>query len=259
MQVKTLNLVPKSTYAAPALEKGLEVLELMASSRRPFTQTEIARALDRTPGELYRMLAVLEQRGYLVKDEMGGYSLTLKLFTLGQEYGWMGILLKTARGFMRDFSWQSGQECHLSVLEDGRLTVIAQEPGSGGISLQVKAGSQHNPLRTVSGRLLLALASEDERAWHVRRAAEAFAEKRAGAPRLAAALNQIAQDGFAEAEGESLPGVLDTAFPVGAGKTGGLAALACSRFALAQSGKAGKQTRELLRQTADRITRALID
>ena len=259
MQDQTPVHAGRPAYAAPALEKGLEVLELLASSRRPFTQTEIARALERTPGELYRMLAVLEQRGYLLKDELGGYSLTLKLFTLGQESGWMGILLKTARGFMREFSWQSGQECHLSVLEDGRLTVVAHEPGSGGISLQVKAGSLHNPLRTASGRLLLAMAGEDERAWHSRRAQEAFAEKRTSPARLAKALEQIAREGFAEAEGESLPGVVDTAFPVGSGNSGGLAALACSRFALGQSLKAGKQTKELLRQTADRITRALSD
>lgn len=259
MQVQRPIHEGRPAYAAPALEKGLEVLELLASSPRAFTQTEIARALGRTPGELYRMLSVLEQRGYLLKDELGGYSLTLKLFTLGQESGWMGILLKTARGFMREFSWQSGQECHLSVLEDGRLTVIAQEGGSGGISLQVKVGSLHNPLRTASGRLLLGMAGEEERAWHLRRAEEAFAERRTSTVRLVESIKQIGRDGFAEAEGESLPGVLDTAFPVGSGKSGGLAALACSRFALVQTRKAGKRTRELLRQTADRITQALSD
>ena len=42
----------RPAYAAPALEKGLEVLELLASSRRAFTQTEIARALGRPSGEL---------------------------------------------------------------------------------------------------------------------------------------------------------------------------------------------------------------
>ena len=53
-------------YAAPALEKGLDILELLARSNVPLSQKEIAQKLGRTIGELYRMVMCLVERGYLV-------------------------------------------------------------------------------------------------------------------------------------------------------------------------------------------------
>jgi DNA-binding IclR family transcriptional regulator len=47
-------------YAAPALEKGLDVLELLASVSEALTHSEIARRLGRTINEVFRMLVCLE-------------------------------------------------------------------------------------------------------------------------------------------------------------------------------------------------------
>ena len=57
----------RSRYTAPALEKGLDILELLASRFEPMSQAAIAHALGRTPSEVFRMISVLEQRGYLVR------------------------------------------------------------------------------------------------------------------------------------------------------------------------------------------------
>ena len=252
---KAVSAGKASVYSAPALTKGLRVLELLASSSRPFTQTEIARALGRTPGELYRMLAVLEQEGYVHKDGFGGYSLTLKLLTLGHGSRHLDILLNTARGFMREYSWKSGEECHLSVLEDGRLTVIAHESGSGPVSLLVKTGSTHHPLRTASGRLLLAHCTPDDRAWHLNRAAAHFGEETERG--TGAVFDRILRQGYSEATGESLRGIVDTAYPVGDDSTPVRAALASSRFPEAGGKRAASAARSLLRDTARNITRAL--
>lgn len=247
-----------SVYSAPALTKGLRVLELLASSARPFTQTEIARALGRTSGELYRMLAVLEQEGYVHKDGFGGYSLTLKLLTLGHGSRHLDILLNTARGFMREYSWKSGEECHLSVLEDGRLTVIAHESGSGAVSLLVKTGSTHHPLRTASGRLLLAHCTEEDRAWHLKRAVVHFGEAaEAGAVCEPAVFEGIFRQGYSEATGESHRGVVDTAYPVGDDTTPVRAALASSRFPEVGGRACTSAARALLETAARNITRAL--
>jgi len=39
-------------YAAPALEKGLDILEVLCRSERPLTQKEIAQILGRSIGEI---------------------------------------------------------------------------------------------------------------------------------------------------------------------------------------------------------------
>jgi len=43
-------------YRAPALDKGLDILELLAGVDGGLTQAEIAKKLDRSPNEFYRML-----------------------------------------------------------------------------------------------------------------------------------------------------------------------------------------------------------
>ena len=53
-------------YAVPALEKGLDVLELLAHQRDGLTATQIARELNRTVSEIFRMIICLKRRGYIL-------------------------------------------------------------------------------------------------------------------------------------------------------------------------------------------------
>ena len=39
-------------YRAPALDKGLDILELLAATEESLSQAEIAKALDRSPNEI---------------------------------------------------------------------------------------------------------------------------------------------------------------------------------------------------------------
>ena len=45
------------TYAVPALEKGLDLFEALAGQPEPRSQSDLARALGRSPSEIFRMLA----------------------------------------------------------------------------------------------------------------------------------------------------------------------------------------------------------
>ena len=56
-------------YAAPALEKGLDILEAFASEPAGLTGSEVARRLGRSVGEIFRMLVCLERRGYICETD----------------------------------------------------------------------------------------------------------------------------------------------------------------------------------------------
>jgi len=215
----------KPIYTAPALSKGLEILEYLAGVNGTVTQAELSRALDRSASEHFRMLSVLEERGYVRRLETGGYRLSLKLFSLGQAVGPERLLVEESAGPMREFAYKFGRECHLSLLEDGCLVVLAQEPGPGAVSLRVAVGSRHHPLGTVSGRVILSCLPAEEAAWQMERARSHFHEL----PLDSGLLGRIRKAGFGWARGESLPGLIDLAVPlhyVG----GGTAALATSHF-----------------------------
>jgi hypothetical protein len=73
-------------YAVPALEKGLDVLELLARQSEGLTKNQLARELNRTVSEIFRMLVCLERRGYIPALGEERYSLTLRLFQLVQQH-----------------------------------------------------------------------------------------------------------------------------------------------------------------------------
>ena len=58
----------KKNYSAPALDKGLDILELLAVSASGLTQAEIAEHLNKSVNEIYRMLNTLKVRNYLEFD-----------------------------------------------------------------------------------------------------------------------------------------------------------------------------------------------
>lgn len=91
-------------YRAPALDKGLDILELLSGIDGGLTQAEIAKHLGRSPNEFYRMLDRLVRRGYVTRLEGDRYSLTLKLFGLAQLHAPVRRLASYATPLMRDRS-----------------------------------------------------------------------------------------------------------------------------------------------------------
>jgi DNA-binding IclR family transcriptional regulator len=76
----------KSTpeYRAPALDKGLDIIELMARAGEPMTPARISARLNKSTNELFRMVRVLERRKYIeMPAGQIGYVLTDKLSRLG--------------------------------------------------------------------------------------------------------------------------------------------------------------------------------
>ena len=56
-------------YRAPALDKGLDILEILASQPRGLTRAEIVKEMGLGPSQIYRMLERLVARGLLLRIE----------------------------------------------------------------------------------------------------------------------------------------------------------------------------------------------
>lgn len=206
----------RQKYSVPALEKGLDIIERLADEAVPVTQSQLARALGRQPGELFRMLACLEGRNYVRRDTAtGGYMLTLKLFELSRIHSPYEALLTVARPYMRQLSDTVRESCHLSVLNRDQVVVLAQEESPKPFRLSVEVGSVHSPVRTTSGRLLLASLPEGQRKEVLAKNEEwarlGKAERRALEERLA----KIAEEGVSISIGERFKGGADIGVLVG--------------------------------------------
>jgi DNA-binding IclR family transcriptional regulator len=105
-----------SRYRAPALEKGLDVIELLAAEKSPLNLSAISHRLGRSSGELFRMLQVLEFKGFItVSDNGTGYVLTNKLFALAMAQAPVRSLVETALPVMRKLVQDIGQSCHIAA------------------------------------------------------------------------------------------------------------------------------------------------
>lgn len=150
-------------YRAPALDKGLDILELLASTDGGLTQVEIAKAIGKSPNEFYRMLDRLVRRGYVQRQDGDRFFLTLKLFGLAHFHAPLRRLVSFAAPVMRDFANKAGQACHLAVYDRGSVVVIAQQDSSTYWALSIRVGAQMSLFNTGSGHVLLAFQNDAQR------------------------------------------------------------------------------------------------
>jgi DNA-binding IclR family transcriptional regulator len=200
-------------YAAPALDKGLDILELFASEPVGLTTSEAARHLGRTVGEIFRMLVCLEDRGYIsqtASDER--YELTLKLFELAHHHQPLHRLAAEARPLMEKVAHETGQSCHLAMLSNGEVIVVDQVDAPRTAGFALKLGARIDLLNTASGHLILAF---QQSAMRDRALAEWKQRTGRSLPRdLVRHLDRIRQRGYEEMPSYQVRGVTNIAFPV---------------------------------------------
>jgi hypothetical protein len=147
--------MPMTEYSVPALDKAFDVLELVADSPRPLSQTEIAEATSRTVSQVFRVLMTLEARGWLLRDAASGlYSLSMAPFDLAHRQPALRGLLDASLGPMRNLSEQVRQSCTLSVLDAGAVRVIAQVESPADVGYRVRVGAIFPADTTATGAVL---------------------------------------------------------------------------------------------------------
>jgi DNA-binding IclR family transcriptional regulator len=115
------------SYAAPALEKGLDILELLADATDGLSQNQIAARLGRSVGEIFRMLEVLERRAWLYRSPVeGSYRLSMRMFELAHRHPQIRHLVGVALPLMHQLARTTRQSNHLVVHHDRRILVVAQ-------------------------------------------------------------------------------------------------------------------------------------
>lgn len=203
-----------ASYRAPALDKGLEILELLAAEPGSLSQSQIAGRLGRSVGEIFRVLNNLERHGYLRRaPDTGAYSLTLRLFELAHRFPPTRRLVDVALPEMRRFSAACFQSCHLVVEESGSLLVIADVENPGSATYSIRVGARFPLARRASSYVLTAFQPADRfaRLVDTTLGPGATAGERADLERR---LREVRARGFQEYDSETVRGIIDVSFPV---------------------------------------------
>lgn len=203
-----------AAYTAPALEKGLEILELLSQADSPMTLLQLSQSLNRSSSEIYRMVEVLVLRGYLVR-ESGQLRLSLKLFNLGVGQLPSRDLVSVAIPLMHEVAQITRQSLHLCVYDNQRLVVVASVSTPEPLGFSVKLGS-HFPFRSdrTSARVLAAFQIEAMREHLMGEMMQLAVPPRSSRASLNRRLESVRRQGYEESESDTVQGVVDVAYPI---------------------------------------------
>ena len=199
-------------YRAPALEKGLDILELLAAKSSPQILASICRQLGRSTSEVFRMIQVLEQRGYIERPSGSeGFQVTSQLFSLGMNQPPVKGLMEVALPHMRELASRIGQSCHLAMHSKGQMVVVARMESNAEIGFSVRVGYRRALTETSSGLVLYGFQDAATRTrWEQYLGDEELVEIEAFRKRADA----IRSIGYTQAASNFVAGITDLSAPI---------------------------------------------
>lgn len=201
-------------YAAPALEKGLDILEALADSATGYTLNELAQKVGRKVSEIFRMAVTLQRRGFVQVDENDRYTLTLRMFELAHRQQPLKSLVSVALPLLRELANRARQSCHLAMYQGGRVVVIAQVESPERWSFGLKVGVVMGLTDTSSGHVLLAFRDEIDRARMLRAHIGVEGELDMDPGELFSILQEVRERGYSAMPSKQTRGITNIAFPV---------------------------------------------
>lgn len=149
-------------YSAPALEKGIDILELLGSAPGGLTISEIAQRLGRSISEVFRIIIVMERRRWLHKDPASDrYSVTYRMLDVAYRATPAQALTLVAAPVMHDLAVATSQSCHLVVRGEERGMVVLRQENIGPVGFGMRLGASVDLITSCSGHVLLAFTAED--------------------------------------------------------------------------------------------------
>jgi DNA-binding IclR family transcriptional regulator len=202
------------------------------------------------------MVQVLEYRGYIEPSAAGdGWELSARLFTLAMSRAPMRTLLEASLPIMRELSNEARQSCHLAVVSDGLIVVVARVESPSYVGFSVRPGHRRHITETSSGMVLFAFQPDSER--------EAWVAKLKDAPGGKAAVkafldraDAVRRQGWERVDSSLVQGVVDLSAPVMGGR-GAVAALTVPYLHTTQGLMSVEQTAQRLKAAAERISAEL--
>jgi DNA-binding IclR family transcriptional regulator len=194
-----------------SIERSLRLLEIVVESQKPYTHSELARALDIPKSTLTKILKLLQKNGYLGSDGRR-YLPGIRLLSLVHRTAIIGDIRSAIRPFMDKLSLDTGETVLLGILAGNLVTYIDQAPSAQPIRYVTTLG-QPRPLHsTALGRVLLAFSGRT--ASSLGTLTRQTTKTVTSPATLDKILRQVREDGYAINVGESVEGVTAVAAPL---------------------------------------------
>lgn len=204
------NSASPRVYSAPALEKAIDIIELLAREPNGLTVSEIAARLSRSISELFRVIVVLGRRGWLHKDPGSDrYRVTYKLLETAHRATPAQELTHVAAPLMQTLAATAMQSCHLVVVNGTSGLIILRQESPGPTGFAVRLGTSIALATNCSGHVLLAFMADEARSAILDQTMDPAARDA-----LDAAFAEIRERGYESIRSARMGGVSDISCPI---------------------------------------------
>lgn len=204
-------------YQVRALERALAVLDSFSLAEPALSLTDLATRLSLAKSTATRLLAVLEERGYLERSpDTEKYRIGVRAFELGSIYIQTTSIEAEAQPVMRQLARECQQTANLGILSGFEVVHIAVVPPDRPIRFYTTVGQRDSAHCTGLGKALLAHLRPEELAELAgdlpfpRRTARTITTL----DELRMEVSRVRERGFALDNEESFPGLKCVAAPI---------------------------------------------
>ncbi|HLW47885.1 MAG TPA: IclR family transcriptional regulator [bacterium] len=206
----------KRRYVVTAVARALGILENVDGGVRGTGITELSRRLGLGKSTVHRLCATLEHHGYLVRDPgTGRYRLSLRVFQIGSHA--LDALELPARAMpaLEALGAATEETVHLAVLDGADVIFIGKVESPRPLRLYSQVGRRCPAHCTAVGKILLAYAGAEQRAFAAARPLKRYTPNTlTSAPALDREFDEVRRRGYATDEEEFEEGIRCIAGPV---------------------------------------------
>ena len=149
-------------YTVPALQRGLQILEMFTGQTRRLTQAEMADAFGVSLGSLYRIVQTLTNMGYLRRVGANSYELGSQVLSRGFCYLASREISEIAAPYIIKLRDITSLSSHLAIREGRETIYIFRALASQILAVNVPLGMRYPCHTTAMGRILLTGMRADE-------------------------------------------------------------------------------------------------
>ena len=153
----------EKTTSAPAVERALDIFELISSSRAGLTLSDLSSSLGAPKSSVHYLLNTLLRRGYLYRNEVTNrLLLSLKILTLHNAALGCIELRRYAAPYLFRLMESCGLTVHLAVLESDEVVLVEKLNPPGVARVATWVGKRMDLHCTGVGKAIMAYLPEEQ-------------------------------------------------------------------------------------------------
>ena len=206
-----------ATSPAPALERGMRILEALSSNPQGASLAEISTDLGTPKNSTLRLLQTLVSCGYLRREENPPrYRVTDKLLRIGQPHGREVSLVECSLEVMRQLRNEVGETVQLGIPSGDEGVIIEKVESNAAIRIGVEIGLRFPLYNNAPGKVLLAARPLEERLSTIQRLSlDRCTDRTITEPEaLARECERVVDQGYGVDWGEAEEGIHCVAAPI---------------------------------------------